>query len=77
MENIFERIAIDEKVCNGKPTIQGKRIAVQSILEFLAAGDSAQEIIKNYPILVAEDITACIKFAAELMNKNYTIKSVA
>jgi uncharacterized protein (DUF433 family) len=77
MEYIFDRITIDEKICNGKPTIRGKRITVQTILEFLSSGDSPEEILKQYPSLETEDIKACLKFATELMNKNYVIKTVA
>lgn len=77
MEYIADRITIDEKICNGKPTIRGKRIAVQTILEFLGAGESKEEILKQYPSLQTEDIDACIKFASDLMNRNFTIKTVA
>ena len=77
MDYIAERITIDDKLCNGKPTIRGKRITVQTILEFLGAGESKEEILKQYPSLVREDIDACLKFASDLMNRNYTIKTVA
>jgi len=76
MTYLAERITIDPAVCNGKPTIRGKRIAVQTILEFLSAGESADEILRQYPTLEKEDITACLKFAADLMNRSYTIQSV-
>lgn len=77
MEFISERITIDEKICNGKPTIRGKRITVNTILEFLSAGETREEILRQYPSLVAEDIDACLKFASDLMNRNFTIKNVA
>ena len=77
MEYIADRITIDEKICNGKPTIRGKRITVQTVLEFLGAGESTEEILHQYPSLEKEDITACIQFASQLMNRNYIIKSVA
>jgi len=77
MEYIADRITIDEKLCNGKPTIRGKRITVQTILEFLGAGETKEEILNQYPSLVLEDIDACIKFASDLMNRNFTIKTVA
>ncbi len=74
---LFEnRITIDEQICNGKPTIRGKRITVQTILEFLSAGESEEEILKQYPSLEPEDITACLKFAAALMNRTYSVKAV-
>ena len=59
------RITIDPDVCNGKPTIRGKRITVHTILEFISAGDSRQEILRQYPSLEADDITACLKFSSK------------
>jgi uncharacterized protein (DUF433 family) len=77
MEYIGERITIDDNICNGRPVIQGTRITVQTILDFLSAGDSAEEILKQYPALKSDDINASIKFAADLMNRNYTIRKIA
>jgi uncharacterized protein (DUF433 family) len=77
METIVNRITIDAGICNGKPTIRGKRIAVQTILEFLGAGETREEVLKQYPSLVSEDIDACLKFAADLMGHQYSIKAIA
>ncbi len=77
MEKLTDRITIDEKTCSGKPVIRGKRITVQTVLEFLSAGESVDGILKQYPTLEREDITACLQFAAALMNRNYVIKSYA
>ncbi len=71
------RITIDPEVCNGKPTIRGKRIAAQTILEFLGAGDTAEEILNQYPSLEPDDIRACLQFAALLMNNRYDLAKVA
>ena len=71
------RITIDPEVCNGKPTIRGKRIAAQTILEFLAAGETAEEILKQYPSLEPDDIRACLQFAALLMGNRYDLAKVA
>ncbi|HEV2851415.1 MAG TPA: DUF433 domain-containing protein [Thermoanaerobaculia bacterium] len=71
------RITIDPEVCNGKPTIRGKRITVQTVLEFLGAGESREEILHQFPSLEAEDIDACLAFAARLMGHNYVIKMIA
>ena len=65
MDFLNDRISIDSAICNGKPVIRGKRITVQTILEFLSAGDSIDEILEQYPSLEASDINACIRFAAE------------
>ncbi len=77
MTYIADRITIDEGICNGKPTIRGKRITVQTVLEFLGAGETTQEILRQFPSLEPEDITACLKFAAGLMDRHYMIRSVA
>lgn len=57
-------ITIDSDLCNGKPTIRGQRITVQTILEFLSAGESNEEILKQYPTLTQEDIKTCLAFFA-------------
>jgi len=77
MDLLMNRITIDNNICNGKPTIRGKRITVQTILEFLSAGDSKEEILRQYPSLVSEDIDACLKFAADLMGHQYSIRAIA
>lgn len=71
------RITIDPDLCNGKPTIRGKRITVQTIVEFLSAGESEEEILNQYPSLEKQDIHACLSFASELMNHKYTLQEIA
>ena len=56
MEYLTERITIDENLCNGKHTIRGKRITVQTILEYLSAGESFENILNEYPSLDFDDI---------------------
>ncbi len=77
MEYITDRITIDSDLCNGKPTIRGKRITVQTVLEFLSAGDGKEEILEAYPSLEPEDIDACLKFASKLMGNHYDIRTIA
>ncbi len=64
MEYIADRITIDPNICNGKPTIRGKRITVQTILEFLSAGETHDEMLRQYPSLTEEDILACLKYTS-------------
>ncbi|RMI15347.1 MAG: DUF433 domain-containing protein [Calditrichaeota bacterium] len=68
------RITVDPAICNGKPVIRGKRITVQTILEFLGAGEKIEEILRQYPSLEEEDIYACLQFATHLMDHNYIVK---
>jgi len=58
-----ERITVDPEILVGKPTIRGTRLAVELILELLAAGQSESEILANYPGLTREDILACLAYA--------------
>ena len=53
----------------GKPCIRGLRITVYEVLEYLASGMSQEEILKDFPDLEAEDIKACLTFAADRERK--------
>jgi uncharacterized protein (DUF433 family) len=73
---LTERIAIDPDVCNGRPIVRGMRISVQTVLEFLFAGNTPSEILEQYPMLEPADIVACQQFALELMNKHFVIQDI-
>lgn len=77
MEALSDRITVDPDVCNGKPTIRGKRITVQTVIEFLASGDSIDDILDQYPTLEREDIYASLRFASSVMKNSYVLEPVA
>ncbi|MDR1283278.1 MAG: DUF433 domain-containing protein [Opitutaceae bacterium] len=56
----MNRIVVDPGICNGQPTIRGTRITARTVLEFLAAGDSIESVLEEYPSLTREDVLACI-----------------
>ena len=60
---ITDRVAINPDICNGRPIIRGMRISVQTILEFLFAGSTREEILQQYPMLESADRDACQQFA--------------
>jgi uncharacterized protein (DUF433 family) len=60
-----DRIAIDPAVRFGKPCVRGTRITVGDVLSYLASGMSEQEILADFPQLTADDIRACLSYAAE------------
>ena len=62
--DLLRRITINPDICHGKPSIRGLRYPVESMLEYLAAGDTTEDILEEFPDLVREDIQACILFAA-------------
>ena len=69
MGMIEERISSDPQICSGKPCIRGTRIPVHIILDLLAAGEDHQGILRAYPNLTKEDISACLKYASILANE--------
>ena len=61
-----ESIVSTPDVLRGKPRIKGTRIPVSLILGYLAAGSTAEDIIREYPDLTKEQIAACLDFARDL-----------
>lgn len=61
-----EHIAVDPTVCHGQACIRGTRIPASVVLDNLASGLSAAEIVKSYPSLTPETIQAAVAYAAEL-----------
>jgi uncharacterized protein (DUF433 family) len=66
---VSERIVVDPEVLAGKPVIRGTRLAVELILELLAAGLPENQILENYPGLTREDILACLGYASYLAHE--------
>ena len=58
------RITVDPGQCGGRPCLRGLRIRVKDVLDLLAAGADRDEILADYPLLEAGDITASLEFAA-------------
>lgn len=65
---LLERIACDPKVMAGKPVIKGTRLTVEYILNLLAHGSSAADILDEYDGLTPEDIQACLLFASQSLS---------
>ncbi|MBI5692842.1 MAG: DUF433 domain-containing protein [Verrucomicrobia bacterium] len=72
-----DRITIQPDVCNGRPIVRGTRITVQTVLEFLAAGDSVEDLLEEYPALTRADVQACLDYASRLMANHYSVVKVA
>jgi uncharacterized protein (DUF433 family) len=62
-DNLSERIDLDPQIMLGKPVIRGTRITVEILLEKLAAGNSIEEILADYPRLTREDVLAAVAYA--------------
>jgi len=63
----FPRITVDPAVCTGKPCIRGLRFPVARLLGLLAAGETRDAILANYPYLEADDIDAALRYGAALV----------
>ncbi len=70
-DELLQRITINPNVCFGKPCVRGHRIWVSLILDFLASGETVEQILETYPQLTREDILACIAYGAEMSRERY------
>ncbi len=62
-----DRIAVDPEVLVGKPVIKGTRIAVELVIDLLARGYTAQQIVEQYDHVTLDDVKACLAYAAEVL----------
>ena len=69
----MDRIVIDPDVLVGKPVIKGTRIPVYLLIELLANGMTAKEILKEYPQLKPEDIKAALLYASKCLEREVTV----
>ncbi len=60
-----QRITIESGKRSGQPCIRGMRMTVQDVLEYLASGMTNEEILADFPDLEADDLRACLSYAAD------------
>jgi uncharacterized protein (DUF433 family) len=60
---LMDRITVNPDQCGGRPCVRGMRIRVVDVLDLLAAGLSAAEVVAELPDLEPEDVAACLRFA--------------
>ena len=73
MFRIMEQITINPEQCGGRPCIRGMRIRVKDVLDMLAGGATAEEILADYPDLEAEDIRACLAYASRYLDHSVLV----
>lgn len=71
--DLLERIVADPAVRFGKPCVRGTRITVGDVLGYLAAGMTTEMIVADFPELAAEDVRACLAYAAERERRTLSI----
>lgn len=69
--SLLHRITINPEIAHGKPTIRNKRYTVEGLLEYLAGGDSIEDLLKEFPDLEKEDFQACLQYALLNMKHKY------
>jgi len=69
----LERITLEPDKRGGKPCIRGLRITVYEVLEYLAAGMTEDQLLKDFPDLEREDIRACLAFAADRERRFHSV----
>lgn len=61
----LEHIVSRADVCGGKPCIRGTRMRVRDVLEYMAGGDTAEDLVAEFPFITRANIMACLAFAAD------------
>jgi uncharacterized protein (DUF433 family) len=62
-DDVLERITVNPAIFGGKPIIRGMRIAVEHVLGMLAAGETPERLLQEYPFLEPADLQACLAYA--------------
>ena len=70
-QELLARISIDPNACFGKPCIKGHRIWVSLILDYLASGWTAADVLREFPGMEEADVLACIAYGAEMSRERY------
>lgn len=70
---INQYIVADPKICHGKPTFKGTRVMVWQVLEMLKAGESPEEIIREFPSLTPRHIESALGYASSLTKEGYVV----
>lgn len=65
---LMERITVNPEQCGGRPCVRGMRIRVADVLDLLATGMSAAQVVAELPDLESDDVAACLRFASRRLN---------
>ncbi len=73
--NIYKNIIADEEICGGRPTIEGTRITVKTIIGHLLEGDSEEVLLKGFPRLSKEDINTIKEYASLQFDPKFFVRT--
>jgi uncharacterized protein (DUF433 family) len=74
--NHEDKIVRDPQVCGGEPVFRGTRVTLRTVLASLAAGDSVENILADFPALQADHVQAAIAFAAASAEEDLPVPSI-
>jgi uncharacterized protein (DUF433 family) len=75
--NIFKNIVADDEICGGRPTIEGTRITVKTIVGHLLEGDTEETVLKGFPRLTKEDIATIKEYASQQFDPKFFAKELS
>ena len=76
LKSCEERIIRDKGICGGEPVFKGRRVTLRTVLASLAAGDSSEDILTDFPSLKAEDVRAAIALAAASAEADLPVRAI-
>ena len=65
---LLARITVNPEIFGGKPIVRGKRLAVEHVLGMLAAGDTFETLLREYPWLEQDDLSVCLVYAKRIVS---------
>lgn len=73
---LYKNIVSNPDICNGRPTLKGTRITVNTIMSYVLAGENDEDILEGYSRVTKEDIKTCKEFTTLLLEKPILLKSL-
>jgi len=73
MKTYRDIITVEPGKRGGRPCIRGLRITVYDVLEYLASGMTKEQILADFPYLTADDIQACLQYAADRAHRSVLV----
>ena len=70
---LYKNIVSNPEICGGKPTIKGTRITVTSVMGFILAGDTDENVLEGFPRLTKDDLQSCKEFTYKLLDRTSSI----
>jgi len=67
--DLMKRITVNPHIYGGKAIVRGRRLAVEHVLDMLAAGDTTETLLAAYPWLEPEDVRACLLYARKVVGE--------